>query len=596
MAGQKTYNRHQALLGRRPSLLMALEPRILFDGAGADVIADVGADAFLPQDSGLTPEAPVAMDADAADAPTNDTAPSADASVNVRDAAPASGSDPAALTTPELSGQEQTTASKPGAASSADSAPSTDSTGAIADTVSDTVASVNSGTSPETNTDSGVSAGSDTATLNTDSPAKNTDQTEGILQLDPVDPVDPLATTLISQVVFVDTAVNDYQALVDGVINITDNDFTDTNPTGNIGTSQYTVSGSALVVTLGENPLADISATLANYTDLSAIHLVSHGDTGQVQIGGITISAQNLDQYSALFAGMGNALSESGDLLLYGCKVGADGSGQAFINAVAVLTQADVNASDDPTGNTASGGDWDLEVATGPIEATALLNEKNVANWQGTLELSGKSGWIALHVANLDPNNPKTDDTAGDTQASAADIISTNTQSAFYMKYDSETDNIAFRIRLNGDKNAAYSNVAVVGIDANADNRIDVLVGVAYHGNTQKIYIWNTDTGVSPGTTTFQGEYASWSVVTGSNYSYVEVIAVTDPDWISDAVSSADIDGNNYTDRFISFQLPFYHIKTYLKEVKNININTSSSLSFVFGTSNQANSHINLNP
>lgn len=54
MAGQKTYNRHQALLGRRPSLLMALEPRILFDGAGADVIADVGADAFLPQDSGLT--------------------------------------------------------------------------------------------------------------------------------------------------------------------------------------------------------------------------------------------------------------------------------------------------------------------------------------------------------------------------------------------------------------------------------------------------------------------------------------------------------------------------------------------------------------
>ncbi len=59
------------------------------------------------------------------------------------------------------------------------------------------------------------------------------------------------------------------------------------------------------------------------------------------------------------------------DILLYGCNVGADDDGQAFVESVARLTQADVAASDDLTDSAALGGDWVLEVQSGTVEAEA---------------------------------------------------------------------------------------------------------------------------------------------------------------------------------------------------------------------------------
>jgi hypothetical protein len=68
----------------------------------------------------------------------------------------------------------------------------------------------------------------------------------------------------------------------------------------------------------------------------------------------------------------GAALSADADILLYGCNVGADAAGKAFVNLLAQATGADVAASDDLTGNAALGGDWDLEVKTGAIESLGL--------------------------------------------------------------------------------------------------------------------------------------------------------------------------------------------------------------------------------
>jgi len=48
---------------------------------------------------------------------------------------------------------------------------------------------------------------------------------------------------------------------------------------------------------------------------------------------------------------------QSGDILLYGCNVGAGAEGLAFVESVARLSQADVAASDDVTGSAALGGD-----------------------------------------------------------------------------------------------------------------------------------------------------------------------------------------------------------------------------------------------
>ena len=60
-------------------------------------------------------------------------------------------------------------------------------------------------------------------------------------------------------------------------------------------------------------------------------------------------------------------MSESGDILLYGCDLASGVEGVALVDQLAGIVGADVAASDDLTGATEKGGDWDLEYSTGPI-------------------------------------------------------------------------------------------------------------------------------------------------------------------------------------------------------------------------------------
>ena len=52
MAKKKKTISQAMIKTNRPSLLMVLEPRILYDGAGVAVAADLSSDAYLPQGSG----------------------------------------------------------------------------------------------------------------------------------------------------------------------------------------------------------------------------------------------------------------------------------------------------------------------------------------------------------------------------------------------------------------------------------------------------------------------------------------------------------------------------------------------------------------
>ena len=71
---------------------------------------------------------------------------------------------------------------------------------------------------------------------------------------------------------------------------------------------------------------------------------------------------------------MGHVPGRRRRLLLYGCNVALGGDGQAFVDAVAQAMGADVAASVDYTGTDALGGNWDLEYATGTIEAATVLS------------------------------------------------------------------------------------------------------------------------------------------------------------------------------------------------------------------------------
>ena len=117
-----------------------------------------------------------------------------------------------------------------------------------------------------------------------------------------------------------------------------------------------------------QNGLTQIANAITAYTNLDAIHILSHGSVASLQLGSATLNSENLNQYSEQLTIIGNALNENGDLLLYGCDVAQGETGNQFIRALAQITGADVAASDDLTGNTFAGADWVLEASTGIIE------------------------------------------------------------------------------------------------------------------------------------------------------------------------------------------------------------------------------------
>jgi len=142
------------------------------------------------------------------------------------------------------------------------------------------------------------------------------------------------------------------------------------------------------VVTLDpdRDGITQVSEILAERTDLAAVHFISHGADGQISLGCDWLNSATLQQNSEAVAAWGNALTETGDILFYGCNIAADGDGQVLIDAVADLTGADVAASTDTTGSGARGGDWDLEYQVGNIETDTINSADELENWQGLLD------------------------------------------------------------------------------------------------------------------------------------------------------------------------------------------------------------------
>ena len=172
-------------------------------------------------------------------------------------------------------------------------------------------------------------------------------QEQGASEEQLLDSFASLAAGPAREVVLVDPSVADYQTLLEGLPDNID------------------------VHILSENAsLAEISDVLSGYNNLDAVHLISHGDTGSLSLGGETITESTLQSQSQILAAIGQSLNEDGDILLYGCNVGGDEAGQSFIDLFAELTSADVAASDDLTGVS---GDWELEVEEGAVEASVVI-------------------------------------------------------------------------------------------------------------------------------------------------------------------------------------------------------------------------------
>ncbi|MCM8541274.1 MAG: tandem-95 repeat protein [Lentisphaeraceae bacterium] len=128
-----------------------------------------------------------------------------------------------------------------------------------------------------------------------------------------------------------------------------------------------------IIIKENEN-LGLLTTKIASFSKLNSIHIISHGSEGQIELAGQTINSQTAMENLNFFNAVKNSLSQSGDLLLYGCNV-ADQSGLDFIQLVSQLSDADVAASEDLTGSANLGGDWELEVNSGEIDTESLFIE-----------------------------------------------------------------------------------------------------------------------------------------------------------------------------------------------------------------------------
>ncbi|OYT86707.1 MAG: hypothetical protein CFE46_14695 [Burkholderiales bacterium PBB6] len=123
--------------------------------------------------------------------------------------------------------------------------------------------------------------------------------------------------------------------------------------------------------------LAQIAAALEGRSDVTAVHLLTHGSAGTLELGSTRLDAQSMGgEHSATLAAIGTHLSADADVLVYGCDFAAGAQGQTAMNALAQALGADVAASDDLTGAAQLGGDWLLEQHAGAVYAQALNAEQ----------------------------------------------------------------------------------------------------------------------------------------------------------------------------------------------------------------------------
>ncbi|WP_036235020.1 DUF4347 domain-containing protein, partial [Marinobacterium litorale] len=135
----------------------------------------------------------------------------------------------------------------------------------------------------------------------------------------------------------------------------------------------------------GQDGIDQLVSILGQYSDISALHLLSHAAPGELQLGSTRLTADTIDSYASQLSQLAGTFADGADLLLYGCNLADDEAGQALLAALGDQLGVDISASDDITG---IDGDWTLEVTSGEVETKAL----NLSGYSNNLEAPGPQG------------------------------------------------------------------------------------------------------------------------------------------------------------------------------------------------------------
>ena len=174
--------------------------------------------------------------------------------------------------------------------------------------------------------------------------------------------VDNFSSSSSSELTFIDTNIDDYQSLI---------------PEEN--------SAEIILLDNSRDGIEQITEVLATKTNIASINIISHGNDAQLQLGNILLNHHSLPTYTKELQSWSDALTKDGDILVFGCNVASTATGEDFIQQLSDLTEADIAASNNLTGNAAFNGDWNLEVETGVIETDSSWIAEVTPNYNSVL-------------------------------------------------------------------------------------------------------------------------------------------------------------------------------------------------------------------
>jgi hypothetical protein len=123
-----------------------------------------------------------------------------------------------------------------------------------------------------------------------------------------------------------------------------------------------------------ESVPAQIGRAILAHVDLNAIHIIAHGQAGEVRLAAGALSAECINDFAEALAAVGRVLRPGGELLLWCCNTGHDLHCESFIAALERATGTATGL----IGVAAKRGAWALELIPGAVKARPPLSSTAV--------------------------------------------------------------------------------------------------------------------------------------------------------------------------------------------------------------------------
>ncbi|NES06369.1 MAG: DUF4347 domain-containing protein [Okeania sp. SIO2F4] len=165
---------------------------------------------------------------------------------------------------------------------------------------------------------------------------------------------------IVKEIVFIDSHVDNYQDFVTEVSS---------------GTKVF-------IIEPNDDGIQQITKVINKYSQISSIHIISHGSPGCLYLGNSQLNINNINNnYSAALKTWSVT-----NILLYGCNLASGDAGAEFLEKLHKLTGANIAASGKATGSSALGGNWELEVTKGEIEVSLPFSDRIKNQWEHILD------------------------------------------------------------------------------------------------------------------------------------------------------------------------------------------------------------------